>query len=257
MVDDLPNMEEADELGDALPGSEPEHGSAERSERLRQAVQLAGGGSAVARAAGMPLGTLGRYQRGRDMKASALVSLAAATGVHIEWLATGKGPMLAADVAPTLEASRPQGFGEPWPPPGYIVLPRLETRAAAGPGEGLPSDRVVEYLTFSWGFLRYTLRRRPEGLALIEAAGNSMEPTIRDGELLLVDTDAREVQSGRVYVIAVGDALLVKRIQVRLDRALLIRSDNPAYEPELVRPDTNQPLRILGEVIWQGGPVRN
>lgn len=191
------------------------------------------------------------------MRASALFALASATGVRLDWLATGKGPMLAADVAPTLEASRPQGFGEPWPPPGYILLPRLETRAAAGPGEGLPSDRVVEYLTFSWGFLRYTLRRRPEALALIEAAGNSMEPTIRDGELLLVDTDAREVQSGRVYVIAVGDALLVKRIQVRLDRALLIRSDNPAYESELVRPDTNQPLRILGEVIWQGGPVRN
>lgn len=104
--------------------------------------------------------------------------------------------------------------------------------------------------------MRSALRRRREALALIEATGDSMEPTIRDGELLLVDTDATGIQSGRIYVIAVDDSILVKRIVQRVDGSLLIKSDNPAYEPEVMRPGTNEPARIVGQVIWQGGPVR-
>ncbi len=41
----------------------------------------------------MPVGTLDRYIAGRDMKASAMIALAKACNVSIEWLATGKGPM--------------------------------------------------------------------------------------------------------------------------------------------------------------------
>ncbi len=41
----------------------------------------------------MPLATLNKYISGRDMKAEALINLAAATGVSLEWLATGTGQM--------------------------------------------------------------------------------------------------------------------------------------------------------------------
>lgn len=49
------------------------------------------GASAVSHRAQMPLPTLSNYMKGRDMKASALVKLAAACNVSIEWLATGQG----------------------------------------------------------------------------------------------------------------------------------------------------------------------
>jgi AcrR family transcriptional regulator len=67
----------------------------ERGERLRQAVRAAGGASAVARSAGIPLTTLNRYFGKREMKVDTIVALAAATGVRLEWLATGAGPMRA------------------------------------------------------------------------------------------------------------------------------------------------------------------
>jgi transcriptional regulator with XRE-family HTH domain len=89
---------------------EPDVGSRdvrERAARLREAVRLAGGNSAVARTAGMPIGTLAKYLAGRDMKASALVRLAEATGVRLEWLATGRGPM----------REPPPHLAEPSPPP--------------------------------------------------------------------------------------------------------------------------------------------
>ncbi len=65
----------------------------DRAERLKLAVSEAGGPTAVARHLQMHLGTLNNYLGGRDMKASALVALARGTGVTLEWLATGEGPM--------------------------------------------------------------------------------------------------------------------------------------------------------------------
>lgn len=62
-----------------------------RAERLKEAVRIGGGGAAVARKIGMPMPTLNNYLGGRDMKASAMVLLAEASGVSLEWLATGRG----------------------------------------------------------------------------------------------------------------------------------------------------------------------
>lgn len=64
-----------------------------RANRLREAVKAAGGNLVVAQRAGVPLNTLGNYLRGRDMKATALISLAEACNVSLDWLATGRGSM--------------------------------------------------------------------------------------------------------------------------------------------------------------------
>ena len=227
--------------------SEDEHASAERVERLRDAIKMVGSARDAARLSGLPYGTLQGYIRGGELKLSNAASLARATGVRLEWLATGEGPM--------------QGETEtavaPATPPGYVLLPLVEARAAAGSNGGLRSDHLVDFIAFSESFLKQTLRRSPQNLALLTASGDSMDPTIRDGDLLLVDTAARDIQSSRVYVLSVNGALLVKRIQVRLDGSLIVKSDNPVYEPEAVRAEDAATLRILGQVVWQAGPVRS
>jgi transcriptional regulator with XRE-family HTH domain len=78
----------------ADPSEPPDPGVAERAERLKQAMNFGGGGAAIARRIGMPIATLNNYLAGRDMKASALVALAEAAGVSIEWLGTGRGAMI-------------------------------------------------------------------------------------------------------------------------------------------------------------------
>ena len=59
--------------------------------RLKDAVQRAGGPTAVAAMSGVPLSTLNGYLAGGEIKLSNLVRLAQATGVGVEWLATGAG----------------------------------------------------------------------------------------------------------------------------------------------------------------------
>ena len=221
--------------------------SGEMSLRLDQAIAQSGGPSAVARRAEMYLGTLNRYRAGRELPSSALVSLARATGVRLEWLATGEGPMQQDQPVVTAPAA----------PPGYVLLPLVEARAAAGNHGGLSSDHIVDFIAFSEAYLRQTLRRKPQNLALLTASGDSMDPTIRDGDLLLVDTSARRIEGSRIYVLAIGGALLVKRIQLRLDGSVVVKSDNAVYETEVVPADQTSALKVIGEVIWQAGPVRS
>ena len=213
-------MEPEKEGGSPVPPSSPEGGSeneafpfGELAPRLELAIAQAGGPSAVARRAAMYPSTLHRYRAGRELPSSALVSLARATGVRLEWLATGEGPMQGEHPVVTAPAA----------PPGYVLLPLVEA----------------------------------QNLALLTASGDSMDPTIRDGDLLLVDISARRIEGSRIYVLAIGGALMVKRIQLRLDGSVVVKSDNTIYESEVVPADQTSTLNILGQVIWQAGPVRS
>ncbi len=227
--------------------SENEDASEERVGRLREAIKMVGSARDAARLAGLPYGTLQGYIRGGELKLSNAASLARVTGVRLEWLATGEGPMQGENPVVTAPA----------PMPGYVLLPLVEARAAAGNHGGLSSDHIVDFIAFSEVYLRQTLRRNPKNLALLTASGDSMDPTIRDGDLLLVDTSARRIEGSRIYVLAIGGALMVKRIQLRLDGSVVVKSDNAVYEPEVLAADQTSTLNILGQVIWQAGPVRS
>lgn len=230
--------------------SEDEHASAERVERLRDAIKLVGSARDAARLSGLPYGTLQGYIRGGELKLSNAASLARATGVRLEWLANGSGPMRGEETGEvtTITAATP---------PGHVLLPLLEARAAAGNHGGLRSDHLVDFIAFSESFLKQTLRRSPQNLALLTASGDSMDPTIRDGDLLLVDTSARRIEGSFIYVLAIGGGLLVKRIDLRRDGSVILKSDNPKYAAEDVPAAETPTLEVLGQVIWQGGPVRS
>lgn len=225
------------------------------TDRLRQVVERAGGRVATARKSGVPVGTLNNYLAGRDLPRSALVAIADATGVSVEWLATGRGERHpdGTSVAPR---EREDIAASPPLSPGYVLLPRLDVQASAGGGRVNDLEQVVQYLAFDAEWLRSTLRRSPDQLLLIEARGDSMEPTIRDRDLLLVDVSDQELSNPAIHVLRVGEVLLVKRVERRLDGSLVVTSDNPRYQPEILTPAAAPSVSVVGRVLWQAGPVR-
>jgi hypothetical protein len=88
----MSNMEDPENPPEILPCSDAEPGSA-RAARLRQAIALVGSIRAVSEKSGVRFGTLQSYRSGGEMKLSNAAALARATGVRLEWLATGEGPM--------------------------------------------------------------------------------------------------------------------------------------------------------------------
>lgn len=78
-----------------------------------------------------------------------------------------------------------------------------------------------------------------------------MEPTLRDGDEILVDRSPRPLRSG-LHVIRLDDVLLVKRLEPGSAGTLIIISDNPAY-PRMERRRAD--VAVLGRVVWKGGRV--
>ncbi len=121
---------------------------------------------------------------------------------------------------------------------------------ASALGASLKSLQLVDYLGFRPDWLQRQFGIDPDALALIEVYGDSMAPTIDDGDLVLVGRHQSVFCNDGLYVIANGDQLMLKRLQRQLDGTILIRSDNPAYEP--LRASADQ-VNLFGRVLWISG----
>ena len=76
-----------------------------------------------------------------------------------------------------------------------------------------------------------------------------MEPTLRDGDEILVDRSRRALSDG-IHVVRTGDALLVKRLDTGRPGAIGLISDNPAYRAiELPAGE----VEVIGRVVWKSG----
>ena len=96
-------------------------------------------------------------------------------------------------------------------------------------------------------------------ISMIEVVGDSMDPTIRDGDVLLIRHDRTTLQStiGNVIVLTLDDLLFVKRLQVSDNGEMLLTSDNEFYTPMHVpRREWDERVRIHGLAFWHGGPIR-
>jgi transcriptional regulator with XRE-family HTH domain len=87
--------------------------------RLREAIPD-GDGAEVGRRAGVPYASLREYLRGRQPKPAALVAIARAAGVRLDWLMTGEGPMRADGAGPPGMAEAPAGYRAAPSPPDAI-----------------------------------------------------------------------------------------------------------------------------------------
>lgn len=139
-------------------------------------------------------------------------------------------------------------------PPGkrlrgeWVDVPRLALGASAGAGAMTAEEQPIGAFRFSSRWLRGQ-GFDPAMLSAIVVAGDSMEPTLRDGDEILVDRAQRPLRDG-VHVVRVDDALLVKRIDTSRPGVLTLISDNPSYRPlELPPPD----VQVIGRVVWKSG----
>lgn len=133
----------------------------------------------------------------------------------------------------------------------YVLIPQLAVGASAGPGAEPGSEAPLAALAFQANWVRSVASGRAEALSVIGVEGDSMLPTLADGDQILVDTDDRERLRDGIYVLRTDDALLVKRLSVNpATRRLTIRSDNEAYPSW----DDLDPagVHVIGRVVWVG-----
>ncbi|WP_252361437.1 LexA family transcriptional regulator [Pseudomonas asiatica] len=151
----------------------------------------------------------------------------------------------------------PEGSDEEELDGKYAYVPQYDAKAAAGLGSENPHVEIRSTLAFKREWLRVK-GAKPDQLIVIYAEGESMWPTINDGDVLLVDRSRIEPADGQVFVLAGSEGAIVKRlIQGPLGQWVL-RSDNDDKDeyPDRshLRSNGNE-HQIIGKVIWRGGDL--
>lgn len=134
------------------------------------------------------------------------------------------------------------------------LIPRLPVGASAGAGALPESEAPVAEIAFDEAWLR-RLGAGSDAVTMIRVEGDSMAPTLNDGDDILVamvSDAARRFRDG-IHVLRMDDALIVKRLAFRPDGRLSVTSDNALYPsfPDVAPVDVS----IVGRVIWAGRRV--
>ncbi len=87
----------------------------------------------------------------------------------------------------------------------------------------------------------------PESLICLRSAGDSMEPTLHDEDLIVLDRSETDPVDGCLVVVRTKEGVVIKRVR-RVGRSWQLLSDNPSYPPRQVAKDD----RVIGRVAWSG-----
>ena len=133
---------------------------------------------------------------------------------------------------------------------GLVRIKQLQISASAGPGSLSDDDFGQGEIAFQPKWLKQ-VGSDPSQLSMIAVDGDSMDPTLCDGDDIMVDhSAARKPLREGIHVLRMDDVLLVKRVALRPAGRLAIRSDNPQY-PDWDDVDAKD-VNIIGRVVWTG-----
>lgn len=133
---------------------------------------------------------------------------------------------------------------------GIRLIPKLAVGASAGAGAMHDGEALAGKIGFDEKWLR-RMGLDPAKLSLIRVEGESMSPTLNNGDDIMVDNRAA-AQAARdgIHVIRLDDMLMVKRLAQGPLGRLSVLSDNPNY-PDW--PDVDgATVTVIGRVVWAG-----
>ncbi len=99
-------------------------------------------------------------------------------------------------------------------------------------------EKILEKLNYSINDTKY--------LEAINVIGESMEPTLKDGNVVFVDKKQKNIDKGGIFILLTQNGLFIKRVQKRFDGAYDIISDNPVYPIETLSKGL---FDVVGKVV--------
>lgn len=133
----------------------------------------------------------------------------------------------------------------------FIQVPVYDVQLAAGNGTHVDHDNIVESLPISRKYLSDS-GISADSATIVKVRGESMEHTLCDGDVVLVNTGINRPVSGKVFAFDFDGDLRVKRFIKRLDGSWRIVSDNEdknIYADETLSAHNVEQLRLIGQVV--------
>jgi len=207
----------------------------ERIKQLRQILGLTQ--TEFASKIGITYKMLGLYERGAyDPPEKVLKLISSVFGVSYEWLKEGKGEMFEKPSIEEIILAEQRRIKE-----NSILVP-LIGRAGAGFPQMKGDIEIIGYIE-----TKKIPRVNPSDLIAVEVHGDSMEPTLQEGDKVIAKIycgDGLDIPNRKIVIVANQDEeLLVKRL-MKKDGLILLTSDNPNYPPIIP-----QEARIIGVAL--------
>ncbi|GAB4186023.1 MAG: hypothetical protein Tsb002_10140 [Wenzhouxiangellaceae bacterium] len=201
---------------------------------------------------GVHKNTLARYESGERVPDTHFLNRLAAEGVNVHWLITGMGNRYAkltplqelevqdlADTTYDARAALAQDF--------VRLTPVFDSTSSL-------HNNWHGAMVFSRAWLEHELGIAVEDLCLARMQGNSMEPTIQRGSLMVVDcSHGNQVASDGLYLMSISRKTQARRVQHLPGGTLRIICSHPDYpDIELASSDLGDDPQIIGRVVWVG-----
>lgn len=205
------------------------------------------------------------YETGeREPDLEDLLTIAKETGVNYAWLAVGGAMDMVTglfddspvQVAPLDRRLRPiveWTNADELDPNQHVVLPRLEVHLSAGNGNG-PRDSEPAAYNAGQAYRADFVKRKgwsPKTHFSMYVKGASMEPTIPDGSVVVIDVSDKKIRSGSIYAVKIDDDLLLKRLHRLPGGTIRVESDNQArqYAPFEVNSESGKGFKVIGRAV--------
>lgn len=149
------------------------------------------------------------------------------------------------------EQAAPPQIGEQSGQGQLQPIPRLDVGASAGHGAWAEREDTAGAIAFDPGWLK-AMGLKADSLSLIRVEGDSMAPTLNDGDEIMVERRGLSPGPARdgIHVIRMDGTLMVKRLARAPGGRLSVLSDNGAYRDW---PDCDPAqVEIIGRVVWMG-----
>ena len=189
---------------------------------------------------GVSLTTIQNYEGGQLPKGMHAIRLGLSLSISLDTLLLG----IPSDFPKENEESKFYN-------PEIIMIPMVEAVLSAG-GGSLETNGNHEK---SYAFRRDFIQRKgnPDSMVLMRVSGDSMEPEILNGDVVLIDQNKTRVVPGQMFAVGFEESIYLKRID-NLPGKIILKSANPAYPPvELdVRGQCEECFRVIGRVLWSG-----
>jgi len=159
--------------------------------------------------------------------------------ININWLLTGEGEMLKITTKDIQDCSQDKNI---------IYIDKLSLQAGAGAGIYNFEVDIIEKVPIPLSLFKTP--QNPDHLKIIQVNGDSMEPTLKDGDYVIINTTQKSANDG-IYALIHDNSVIIKRVQFCLNGNIKIISDNPKYTSFTFKKEELQDLhiQILGKKV--------
>lgn len=135
-----------------------------------------------------------------------------------------------------------------------VFAPMFDVQASAGVGAEVVAEDIEDYFAFNKSFLSRQLNVSSEQLVFVSISGDSMLPTLHDGDRVLVDMSQKSVNHEGLYLLQSEDGLMAKRLNDKQGE-LSVVSDNPEYENWVIPLEARENNPVAGKIVWCGRTI--